>query len=179
MHIKRGRCSRDDKRQYLQFFNISSFSCRIVFAFLFSFCLLSTANSKPVSVKVDVTGVGGALKENVLAYLTLYQQKDNVRLKESTVKRLHDKAADDIASALAPFGYYNSKVDPVLTKDEQGFHAKYVIEKGPPVLVDLVNVSVEGSGKDNRGIKKVIAQWALSTGKILDQAVYELSLIHI
>jgi len=173
MFIKRGRCWSDDKIQFLAFFNISSLSCRIVFVLFLCFFLPGLALSQPVNVEVEVTGVKSKLKENVLAYLTLYQQKDNERLKESTIKRLHDKAPSDIAAALAPFGYYNATVKPSLTKDEKGFHASYVVDKGPAIRVDKVDIRIEGGGKENKVIRKAVAGWKLPVGKILDQAVYE------
>ncbi|BHH82580.1 autotransporter assembly complex protein TamA [Desulforhopalus sp. 52FAK] len=135
--------------------------------------MVSPAHSKPVKVEVEVTGVTASLKENVLAYLTLYLQKDNERLKESTVKRLHAKASTDIASALAPFGYYNATVKPKLTKDDAGFHASYLIDKGPAVRVSSVNIMINGAGQENRVIEKAVAAWKLPVGTVLDQAVYE------
>lgn len=173
MFMKRGRCWCDDKTRFLQFLNISSLSCRILFSLLVTFSCISPAYSGPVNVQVDVVGVEAELKKNVLAYLTLYLQKDNVRLKESTVKRLHDRAVGDISAALAPFGYYNPKVTPTLTKDEAGFHASYTIDKGPAVLVDSVDITVTGDGKDNGAIITAIKKWKLPLGKRLDQALYE------
>lgn len=171
--MKRGRCWRDDKTRLLQFLNLSSLTCRIVFVFIVYFLIVSGACSAPLKVEVDVTGVGSPLKENVLARLTLYLQKDNVRLKESTVKRLHDKASDDIASALAPFGYYNSVVKASLSQDENGFHAKYAIDKGPPVLVESVVNSIVGDGKNNAMLLGALQGWSLPVGSILNQALYE------
>lgn len=173
MYTKRGRCRCNDKSRFLQFINISSFSCRIVFVLLLAFLHVPPVISSPVSVEVDVTGVDGDVKDNILAYLTLYLQRDNVRLQESSVKRLHKKAPADIASALAPFGYYNAKITATLTKDDSGFHAKYVIDKGPAVLVDSVDIVIVGDGENNKALKQAIRGWKLPVGKVLDQALYE------
>ncbi|MFT5698414.1 MAG: translocation and assembly module TamA [Desulforhopalus sp.] len=173
MYMKRGRRCCDDKMGLLQFLNISSLSCRIVFVLFVIFSVAPAAYSASVNVEVKVTGVDSLLKENVLARLTLYLQKDNVRLKESTVKRLHEKAKDDIASALAPFGYYNTEVKTTLTEDEKGFHATYEIEKGPPVIVESVQNTIIGDGRDNGALKKALNGWGLHVGKILDQSLYE------
>lgn len=173
MYMKRGRCWRDDKTRLLPFLNLSSIACRILFVFLLNFCVVSSAWSTPVTVKVDVTGVDSPLKENVLARLTLYLQKDNDRLRESTVKRLHHEATSNIASALAPFGYYNSTVKATLIQNDKGFHAKYVIDKGAPVLVASVNNIVIGDGKNNPKLKTKLQSWSLSVGDVLDQPLYE------
>ena len=171
--MKRGRCWRDDKIRLLQFLNLSSISCRIVFVFFLNFGIVSLACSAPVDLTVDVTGVDSPIKGNVLARLTLYLQKDNDRLRESTIKKLHKEATSNIASALAPFGYYNSTVKATLTQDKTGFHATYVIDKGEPVLVASVNNIVIGGGRDNRTLKKALQSWSLSVDDILDQQLYE------
>lgn len=135
--------------------------------------MVSVAWSIPVALEVDVTGVDSPLKENVLARLTLYLQKDNDRLRESTVKRLHHEAKSNIASALAPFGYYNSTVKATLNQDDKGFHAKYVIDKGAPVLVTSVKNIIIGDGRNNSKLKKALKSWGLSVGDVLDQPLYE------
>jgi len=173
MYLKRGRCWCDDKTRLLQFLNLSSRSCRIVFVFFLNLWLVSTACAAPVSVEVDVTGVDSPIKENVLARLTLYLQKDNDRLRETTVKKLHKEATNNIASALAPFGYYNSTVTATLNQDEKGFQAKYVIDKGAPVLVASVKNIIIGDGKNNLTLKKALQSWRLSVGDVLDQTLYE------
>lgn len=173
MTMKRGRCWCDDKIRFLQFFNLSSISCRIVFVFFFNFCIVAPVCSTPVNLKVDVSGVDGAIKENVLASLSLYLQKDNDRLQEATVKKLHSEATDNIASALAPFGYYNAKVTAKLSQDKNGFHAKYVIDRGAPVLVASVKNIVIGDGKNNPALKKALGAWSLKVGNILNQPLYE------
>ena len=159
MYLKRGRCWCDDKTRLLQFLNLSSRSCRIVFVFFLNLWLVSTAYSAPISVEVEVTGVDSPIKENVLARLTLYLQKDNDRLRETTIKKLHKEATNNIASALAPFGYYNSTVTATLNQDEKGFQAKYVIDKGAPVLVASVKNIVIGDGGNNRTLKKALHNW--------------------
>ncbi|MFT5727178.1 MAG: translocation and assembly module TamA [Desulforhopalus sp.] len=173
MYLKRGRCWCDDKTRLLQFLNLSSRSCRIVFVFFLNLWLVSTAYSAPISVEVEVTGVDSPIKENVLARLTLYLQKDNDRLRETTIKKLHKEATNNIASALAPFGYYNSTVTATLNQDAKGFQAKYVIDKGAPVLVASVKNIVIGDGGNNRKLKKALQNWSLAVGDILDQPLYE------
>lgn len=173
MYVKRGRCRCDDKRRLLQFLNLSSMSCRILFVWFVIFSTVPIAYSAPVAVEVNVTGVDPILKDNVLAHLALYLQKDNVRLRENTVKRLHALATDDIAAALAPFGYYNSTVKATLIQDGKGFRANYQIDKGPPVLVERVTNTVLGEGRDNSVLKKVVKGWDLPVGSVLDQALYE------
>ncbi|PHR30143.1 MAG: hypothetical protein COA36_01810 [Desulfotalea sp.] len=173
MYVKRGRCWRDDKTRFLQFHNISSLSCRIVFFLFVFFGIVPAALAAPINVEVEVTGVDSRLRENVLARLTLYLQKDNARLRESTIKRLHAKATGDISSALAPFGYYNSAVKATLLEDKKGFHARYLIDKGPPLRVASVDNTIIGDGRGNVALQKVFKDWGLRVGDVLDQTVYE------
>lgn len=138
-----------------------------------SFFIVEPAFTAPISVDVQVKGINSPLKENVLASLNLFLQKDNVRLRETTVLLLHDKAEEDIKSALAPFGYYNPTVKSNLSEDENGFHAEYIIEKGPPVIVEKVDKKLVGDGRENEVLQKALNAWKVRVGNVLDQGLYE------
>ncbi len=153
--------------------NIPSRSCRIVF-FLFTLLLLiATTASASVKVSVTVTGVTGPLYTNVMARLTINLQKNNERLQPKTIRRLNRQAKDDIRSALAPFGYYNPVIKSSLEKKGDVFRAEYTIDKGPPVIVEGVDVEVSGAGKKNTQLLIAATRFSVKVGDILDQALYE------
>jgi translocation and assembly module TamA len=140
---------------------------------LASFFIVQPVFAAGVAVDVKVKGVGSPLRENVLARLNLYLQKDNVRLRETTVLLLHEKAEEDIKSALAPFGYYHPVVQSNIVEDENGFHAEYIIKKGPPVIVEQVDKNIVGEGKENTILQQALNNWGLKVGATLDQGLYE------
>ncbi len=127
------------------------------------------------SLRVDVTvkGVEEPLYKNVMTRLSINLQKDNKRLRQRAIKRLHRQARADIESALAPFGYYNPVIDSTLTKDGETFTAVYTIDKGPPVVVKEVNFELTGPGKNNAALERGIAEFPIKKGDVLNQELYE------
>ncbi len=58
-------------------------------------------------IRINIVGVDEAISDNVRGYLTLtrYAQRDD--LTDAQVRRLADRAVDEAADALRPFGYYD------------------------------------------------------------------------
>lgn len=127
------------------------------------------------SVKLEVTvkGIDGRLYKNVMARLAINLQKDSERLRPKTIRRLHRQAKEDIRSALAPLGYYNPKISSRLEGEGEAFKAEYIIDKGPPVIVDTVDVEVSGGGRGNAQLLQAAAEFPVNVGKVLDQSRYE------
>lgn len=124
-------------------------------------------------VDVKVKGVQGALYKNVMARLSINIQKDNERLRQRAVKRLHRQARADIESALAPFGYYNPVIDGTLKKDGETYTAVYTIDKGPPVVVKSVNLKLTGYGRKNDALLRGMEEFPIQEGDVLNQQLYE------
>ena len=136
--------------------------------------LLPLSASAEVKVSVTVEGVDGAIYENVLARLKLYLHRDNERLGKRELKRLHRQADEDIRSALAPFGYYQPEIITIpLSKENEIWQARYIIEKGEPILVKKVVCKIRGQGKDGEKLNAAAAGFPLSVDDTLDQRLYE------
>ncbi len=126
-----------------------------------------------VKVAVTVEGVSGRLYKNVLARLELNLHKDNKRLKDGEVRRLHRQAKKDIQSSLSPFGYYSPEIESRLVNDGDTWQAKYSIELGPPILVDEVNIKLVGQGENEQDLVVEVSKFPLKKGVVLDQSIYE------
>ena len=126
-----------------------------------------------VQLEVQVTGVSDPLYHNVLARLTILLQRDNKRLQDIAVRRLHREAEADIRSALAPYGYYNPRITGNLFKKDAVWHAEYAIDQGPPVLLEKVHLQVDGAGAGNAPLAAALAEFPLKKGDILNQELYE------
>src|SRR6185503_8490507 len=105
----------------------------------------TAAKRGPIQVKVEVVGVAGALRKNVLASLSIAHKKDRKNASEAELRHLHSRADEEIGRALQPFGYYRPFIHSELTTGKQ-WVARYQIEPGPPLLVDSVLVEVVGEG---------------------------------
>ncbi|HET9768841.1 MAG TPA: POTRA domain-containing protein, partial [Thermoanaerobaculia bacterium] len=91
-------------------------------AIVFSFVLLAPSPAAAVAVKVEIEGIRGPLRDNVLALLSIEQAKDP---SPDRVRQLHNQAEGDIQRALQPFGYYKPTIDGSLTEEGDRFVARY------------------------------------------------------
>ena len=124
-------------------------------------------------VNVEVKGVSGKLLTNVLAYLSVEQQKFDPNLTELQLRRLHQRATAEIARALQPFGYYNPQIHGSLRQDNGHWLASYDVDPGPPVHVTGVDIRIEGDGKDDPSFRALAADFPLHRNDVLNQPLYE------
>jgi translocation and assembly module TamA len=121
-----------------------------------------------VTVKVD--GLASQLKDNVLAYLSVEQEKSRKTLNEARLRLLHDRAEQEIRDALQPFGYFKPLITGTLEQTEQGYLLTYKIQPGPPMRIIEVDFQVMGEGAEN---PKISEGFSVQPNSILDQGVYE------
>ncbi|HYN23267.1 MAG TPA: POTRA domain-containing protein, partial [Thermoanaerobaculia bacterium] len=67
--------------------------------------LLPAAANAAERVRIEVEGLDGDLRRNVLATLSLEKARKDDDLDESRIRRLHADAPEEIKLALQPFGY--------------------------------------------------------------------------
>lgn len=124
-------------------------------------------------LRVTVEGVKGVLRDNVLAYLRIYQERENRDLSPASIRRLHDAAPSEIRTALQPFGYYRSRLNATLNQDESGWLARYDIEVGEPIPVAVLDVQVLGEGSTDPEFRRLLDEFPLTLNGALDQTHYE------
>jgi translocation and assembly module TamA len=109
-------------------------------------------------IRIDIDGVDGDVRRNVLALLSLERYKDRDRIEPDAVQRLYDRIDDEVRSALRPFGYYEPHVtDSIQPPDAQHhWHVKISIDPGVPIVLDTVNVSIGGPGALDPVFKTVL-----------------------
>lgn len=143
--------------------------------------------AQPV-VEIEITGVDGALLDNVRAHLgiashdrkpVLQKLADIGRdttdepLTEGLLRRLHQRARGEILQALQPFGYYEPVIETRLKKHDGIWHAVYQIDPGPATLVGSVDIRVEGEGREEPSLQDVLQASRLKRGQQLQHADYE------
>lgn len=134
------------------------------------------AASGRAAVQVEVKGLDGALKGNVLAALSIARAGDEASA--ARVQRLHARAQDEIRLALQPFGHYAPVVRAALERkgaaDGSDWLARYEVDPGPRVTVATVDVRVLGEGATDPGFLQAVAAYPLRPGDPLDHAAHEL-----
>jgi len=124
-------------------------------------------------IKIEVEGVGTALKENVLAYLTLSRYVQRQDLTDAQVRRLADRAVDEAADALRPFGYYEPTVRSRTSRDDERWIVRLRVTPGEPVRMKRVDVQLSGQGATDPEITGIVATSVLQPGARLDHPAYE------
>ncbi|MGE5178205.1 MAG: autotransporter assembly complex protein TamA [Bacteroidota bacterium] len=146
-------------------------------AALLILALLTTIPSRPASaatrsLKVEVLGVSGALKRNVLLSLSIADKKRRKNATDEELRRLHARADDEIHRALQPYGYYRPTIQAELLTDGS-WTAHYQIDPGPPILLDSVLVEVTGEGAADPKYQAIVRDFPLRKGTVLLQPAYE------
>ena len=134
-----------------------------------------TAVQAVVSIDFKLDGLDREQKRNVLAFLTIEQQRKADDLTERRIRRYHNRAIQEIETALQPYGYYQPVIESSLEKDGDKWVARYVIEPGPPVIISEIDLRFEGAGKDDPDVTRVEKSLPVKVGEQLVHADYELA----
>lgn len=121
--------------------------------------------------KVQVNGVRGDLRDNVLAHLTL--DKAPCDAPSWRVRRLTRKAGAEIRDALEAYGYYNPVISIGSGTQAGCWLVRIDIDPGEPVRLRQVEVAVTGEAADDAGFRRLLKSQPLRTGAQLNHALYE------
>lgn len=120
-------------------------------------------------------GIDGDAKRNVLALLSLERYKDRERIEPEAVTRLYNRIDDEVRTALRPYGFYEPKIDASISgpdKDRR-WRVKITIDPGTPILIETVNVKIDGPGAEDEVFKRILEQPPLHEGDQLSHAAYD------
>ena len=134
-----------------------------------------TAVQAAVSIDVKLDGLNREQRRNVLAFLTIEQQRKADDLTERRIRRYHNRAIGEIETALQPYGYYQPVIESSLEQDGDKWMARYEIEPGPPVIISEIDLRFEGAGKDDPAVTAVTEKLPVKIGQQLVHADYELA----
>ncbi len=135
--------------------------------------LATVATAQNGTLTVQVEGVDGPLRDNVLATLELNRFAGKAAPEESRLRWLHNDAARQIGEALQPFGYYQPVIVSTLERTADGWEARYRIDPGPPLKIATVDVQILGEGEHDPAFQRLLAQLPFAPGQVLDQMQYE------
>jgi translocation and assembly module TamA len=138
-------------------------------------CLLVGPLAHAVGVTVEVHGVEDDVRDNVLAYLSFERyRKGGVDLNADTVERLHNRVEREVDAALRPFGYYEPKVESTVNDQGHGdWRVVIDINPGAPVLIEHIDVRVDGPGESDPLFQRILTNLPLHSGDRLSHAAYD------
>ena len=142
-------------------------------AWLAAMCLIVTPWAR-ANITVEIHGVDEQIRTNVLAYLSFERYKKRTDLSTDTIERLHNLVEREVQSALKPFGYYEPSVESDVTDMGHGeWRVTVDINPGAPVLIEKVDVKVDGPGGTDPLFERITQQSPLHAGDRLNHATYE------
>jgi translocation and assembly module TamA len=126
-------------------------------------------------IRVEIKGVDETLRANVLAYLSFERyRKGATDLNADTVERLHNRVEREVQAALKPFGYYEPRVESTVTDlGRNEWRLAININPGPPVLLEHVDVRVDGPGETDPLFVRILTHLPLHDGERLNHGAYE------
>ena len=144
-------------------------------AWLLLAVLMSVMRPAMADIRIELEGVDGDLRRNVLTFLSLARYADRDRIQPDAIQRLYNRIDDEVRSALRPYGYYEPIVNSSISgpdKDKH-WHVKIAIDPGVPVLIDRVSVRIDGAGAEDEVFKRLTANPPLHSGERLSHADYD------
>jgi translocation and assembly module TamA len=135
--------------------------------------LAAAAAGAADTIRLEIDGVDRAMTDNIRAYLSLGRYLQRTDLTDDQVRRLADRAVDETADALRPYGYYDPQVRSRTTRDGATWIVRLRVKPGDPVLMREVDIRVVGAGEENGVIRQVIDGNQLRPGTRLDHVAYE------
>jgi translocation and assembly module TamA len=123
------------------------------------------------SAKVTIEGIKGAVRENVLARLSLESLPCNAP--DWQVRRLRQQARREVEEALEAFGYYAAQLSISLDTEGACWEARIEIDPGNPVRIRNLRVTVAGEGAEDPFFQRLLRTNPLVVGAPLQHENYE------
>ncbi len=126
-----------------------------------------------VRLEVEIVGIEGELLTNVEALTGIVRLSRTRAIRPGHVYRLHDRAPEQIATALEPFGFYSPIIRSSLDTEGSPWRARYVVDPGRPTLVSRLDVHVTGAAEQDSVFRATLASLPLAVGDTLNHPAYE------
>ncbi|GAB4358170.1 MAG: autotransporter assembly complex family protein [Immundisolibacter sp.] len=125
------------------------------------------------TVKVVLDGLPPGLTESVLATLDIGAEAGRERVSPARIRRAHNAAERQIRAALEASGYYRATVESSLREGEDGWQAHYRVERGEPLRVSRLDLTITGPGASDAALQAALPAFPLQVGSRLRHARYE------
>jgi translocation and assembly module TamA len=126
-----------------------------------------------VRLRVEISGIHGELKTNVEALAGIVTASRARTVRPGHVYRLFEKTPEEIERALQPFGFYSPTIQSSLDTESEPWKASFVIDAGPPTLLDRLDVRVVGEAESDSAFQDALARLPLTEGDTLNHPAYE------
>lgn len=124
-------------------------------------------------IQVQLSGVDGDARHNVLTYLSVERYREREDLDEDTMRRLFNRVDGEVKNALRPFGFYEPTVTADYRADGRNWRVDIAVQPGEPVRIRELTIEVEGPGAQDPVFDSIRRQSLLRLGMRLHHGSYE------
>jgi translocation and assembly module TamA len=134
---------------------------------------LASGSAAAQTIRIEIDGVDRAIADNIRGFLTLGRYAERTDVTDAQVRRLADRAVDEAADALRPFGFYEPVIRSRTSRDDARWIVRLKVKPGEPVLVKSVDVQIKGPGAEHAALNGLAAASPLQPGSRLEHASYD------
>ena len=130
--------------------------------------------TKKESVQVHIEGkLSEAQSTNIRNYLSFSKLDPALPLNEGMFAYYLEKAKKEAATALEPFGYYNTKIDVSGERSAQGWNVRVKAEPGEAVRIDSLDLTYSGEGAEEKNLLQARDKFGPAKGEVFNHSIYE------
>ncbi len=126
---------------------------------------------EPETPDIVISGVSSGQKANVRAFLSL--SKEDCDAPQWRLNRLFAQADTEIDKAMRALGYYHTQIEKNLAFNKDCWQAEFKINRGPPVRIEELAISLSGEAEFDRAYNQLLAGNPIKTGNILHHGRYD------
>jgi len=149
-------------------------SCFLSLLFMATMLFVSPVFAAAASVEIQVVGVKGALKDNVVGALALPSGiVREGKVYQRWLLRFVDQVPELVETALQPFGYYQSDIKVELKEQRDSYLVHVEIKTTEPVRVGSLDLWLVGAGVEENELQKEKRLFPQQSGDVLHHETYE------
>lgn len=122
------------------------------------------------TVEYVVSGVDEPMLTNVRDHVTAFRIGHSAKLSARLRRKLTEDTIKAAVAAMRPYGYFHPVVDvEISSTEENAWLVTVSVEAGPPVLVQDLQLELQGPGEELDTLKTWHAEFPLAAGMVLNQ----------
>lgn len=146
----------------------------IICVILLFWGVFAYANNNRYEVEVEAPS---PLKTLLLDHLDIIKWRTIARMSPAEWKRLSTLAPLQIKDLLATEGYFSPVIDIQSRQSDQQYITKFIVDPGPPTIVDSVDITFTGDilqdpGKTTPSPQQIRDEWSLRSGMKFTQSAW-------
>lgn len=148
---------------------------QFVIVLLISFSLLASVavHARTFNFLLDIPELSEEERQSVLENISLYRQQNSPLLTDAYIMRLYLNGKQEILTTLQVFGFYEAKVEANIEQTGDVWSVSYHVNAGDPVIVNNVDLLIQGEGKSDEALVKWKQKFPIQPGDRLNHLLYE------